>query len=70
MTPAFTVRTTPYYERLARRLLQGESEFRPSQDQAFEILRSDPYNRSRQYNIRSRQYNIKKLTGVRRGDGK
>ena len=62
MTPAFTVRTTPYYERLARRLLQGESEFRPSQDQAFEILRSDPYNRTR-------QHNIKKLTGVRRGDG-
>jgi hypothetical protein len=62
MTPAFTVRTTPHYERLARRLLQGDSEFRPSQDQAFEILRSDPYNRTR-------QHNIKKLTGVRRRDG-
>jgi mRNA-degrading endonuclease RelE of RelBE toxin-antitoxin system len=62
MTPAFTVRTTPRYERLARRLLQGDSEFRPSQDQAFEILRSDPYNRTR-------QHNIKKLTGVRHGDG-
>ena len=62
MTPAFTVRTTPYYERLARRLLQGDAEFRSSQGQAFEILRSDPYNRTR-------QHNIKKLTGIWRGDG-
>lgn len=62
MTPAFTVRTTPHYERLARRLLRGEPEFRPTQDHAFEILSIDPYNRTQ-------RHHIKKLTGVQRGDG-
>ena len=60
MTPSFSIRTTPRFERLARSLLKAHAEFRAFQDQAREILQSDPYNRSR-------SHPIKKLEGVRPG---
>ena len=62
MTPSFSIRTTPRFERLARSLLKAHAEFRAFQDQAREILQSDPYNRSR-------SHPIKKLEGVRPGEG-
>ena len=62
MTPPFSIRTTPRFERLFRALLQGHPELRALQDRAFDILMADPYNRSR-------AYNIKKLVAVPIGEG-
>jgi mRNA-degrading endonuclease RelE of RelBE toxin-antitoxin system len=57
MTPAFTVETSPHFERLARRLRRQHSEFTALLREAFGILETDPYNRSR-------SHAIKKLTGA------
>jgi hypothetical protein len=62
MSGAFVVRTTPHYERLARDLARQQAEFPTRQAEVIEILRADPYNRSR-------QHNILKLGGVRQGEG-
>ena len=62
MTSSFTVRTTPRFERLARRLHRGHPDFLAVLDHAREMLHTDPYNRSRQHHIR-------KLEGVRQGEG-
>ncbi|MBZ0170344.1 hypothetical protein MELA_01967 [Candidatus Methylomirabilis lanthanidiphila] len=62
MTSPFSVRTTPRFERLSRGLLQGHLEFRALQERAFDILKADPYNRSR-------AYHIKKLADVSIGEG-
>lgn len=62
MTPPFTVRTTPRYERLAQALLKGHPEFREFQTRAVETLTIDPYNRSRAHDIR-------KLEAVPLGEG-
>ena len=56
MTPPFSIRTTPRFERLARSLLQSHPELRSLQERAFNILKADPHNRSR-------AHNIKKLVG-------
>ncbi len=52
MTPPFSVRTTPRFERLARGLHKRHPEFHALQDRAVEILKADPYNRSREHHIR------------------
>jgi len=62
MTPAFAVRTTPHFERLAQRLLKKHPDFREILVRAREILQTDPYNRAR-------SYHIKKLEDVKQGDG-
>ena len=62
MTPPFSVRTTPRYERVVRSLLKRHPDFMPLHQTAIEILQSDPYNRSR-------AHNIKKLVGVPVGEG-
>ena len=62
MTPSFSVRTTPRFERLAQALLKAHQEFRALQTRATEILAADPYNRSR-------THPIKKLEAVPFGEG-
>jgi hypothetical protein len=61
MSSNFVVRTTPHYERLARDLAQSHAEFLTRQEEAHQILRTDPHNRSR-------QHNILKLRGVPQGE--
>ena len=62
MTVAFSVRTTPRYERQARHLARGHADFPARQEEAVELLRGDPHNRSR-------QHHILKLSGVPHGQG-
>ena len=62
MTSSFSVHTTPHYERLLRKLLRRHPELLELQDQAREILSTDPYNSTR-------TYNIKKLQGIPPGEG-
>ena len=56
MTPAFTVRTSSHFERLATAQLKKHAEFAPLLDRAIRILQIDPYNHSR-------SNAIKKMTG-------
>jgi hypothetical protein len=60
--PPLSLHTTLRYERLARDLLKSHPEFRALQERAFEILTTDPYNRTR-------AHNIKKLVAVPPGEG-
>ena len=62
MTPPFSVRTTPPFDRLARKLSKSHPEFRALRERAVEILKADPYNRSR-------AHHIKKLEAVPLGEG-
>jgi hypothetical protein len=62
MTPSFSLRTTSRYERLVTRLLLVHPELRTLQNRAFDILKTDPYNRSR-------TQHIKKLVGIPVGEG-
>ena len=62
MTPPFSLCTTPHYERLVRHLLKRHPELRAQQGSAFEILTTDPHNRTR-------ASNIKKLVSVPPGEG-
>ena len=64
MTPAaFTVRTTPRYDRLSNKLHKAHRDFDAIEKSAAAILSQDPYNRSR-------EHHIKKLEGIGRGEGK
>lgn len=62
MTPPFSVRTTPHYERLSLRLFRTHPEFGALEQRAKEILSTDPYNRSH-------SHPIAKLTAFRQGEG-
>lgn len=63
MTPRFSVRPSPRFGRLARRLTdQHPQEFPAHYAEAIEILVSDPTNRTR-------RFRIKKLVGVPAGEG-
>lgn len=62
MTRPFAVTATPHYDRLARRLLRQHPDFDTSEERVREILSTDPYNRTR-------RYPIKKLEGIRQGEG-
>lgn len=62
MTPPFSVRTTPHFDRLAHALQKRHPDFADRYAQALEILKADPTNHSR-------AYDIKKLEGVRPGEG-
>ncbi len=62
MKQPFSIHTTPHYERLFEKLFDTHPELDSIQKRAREILEADPYNRSR-------AYPIKKLKGVRQGEG-
>lgn len=62
MTPRYSVRTAPAFDRLARRLARNHPAFASLYAEAVEILEKDPHNVSR-------QSSILKLQGVRPGDG-
>ena len=62
MTPRFSVRTVPAFERLARRLADQHPEFIRLLAQAIEILEADPHNAGR-------VHNILKLKGAASGEG-
>jgi hypothetical protein len=61
-TTAFVVHPTSRYKRLSTKLQKSHHDFETIEQSAVSILSSDPYNRSR-------QHNIKKLEGVSRGEG-
>ena len=60
--PAFSVRVTPHGERLVKRLNKQHADFIASYERAIRILSTDPYNRTR-------SYQIKKLESVAPGQG-
>lgn len=62
MTSSFSVRSTPQFERLARSLRKGHPDFVDRLAQALETLGADPHNVNR-------SHPIKKLIGVKQGDG-
>lgn len=62
MTPLFSVRATPHYDRLARRLTRQHPDFDVLEGRTREILETDPTNHTG-------QYHIKKLVGVPPGEG-
>jgi mRNA-degrading endonuclease RelE of RelBE toxin-antitoxin system len=62
MTPLFSVRTTPRYERLSTKLLKGHPDFEEIEHRAHRILSVDPHNRNG-------QQKIKKLEGFTQGEG-
>ena len=62
MTSPFSVRIVPQFDRLLRRLSRSHPELPALFAQALDILRTDPYNRSR-------EHNILKLTAVRPEEG-
>lgn len=64
MTPPFLVRTTPHYERLARKLLRQHPDFSPIQERAIAILGADPMNRTRNYHTKQLQGLEDEVTGA------
>ena len=62
MTPPFSVRTIPQFDRLLRRLSRRHRDLAERYTECLAILRADPYNRSR-------QRDILKLSGVAPEDG-
>jgi mRNA-degrading endonuclease RelE of RelBE toxin-antitoxin system len=58
----FRVLTTPAYERDFRTISRGHRSVLDAMEEMFVILRSDPYNRSG-------QHQIKKLAGTKPGEG-
>ena len=62
MTPSFTVRTTPRFDRLLKTLSRRHAELVNRYAEALGILTNDPDNRTR-------SHDIKKLEGVRQGEG-
>ena len=62
MTAQFSVRTTPKFDRLLKKLARHHSDVPDHFAQALNILAGDPYNTSR-------RHAIKKLEGVRPGEG-
>ena len=62
MTPRFTVRTIPQFDRLLRRLTDQHQDLPRLYAEVLSVLETDPYNRSRRHHIR-------KLSGVTSGEG-
>ena len=60
--PLFSIRTTPHFDRLFKTLLKRHPELLDRFHEALRILKTDPYNHTR-------AYHIKKLEGVRPGEG-
>ena len=62
MAPLFAVRTSSHFQRLYRHLRKRRSELASRYAQALRVLQEDPYNHSRQHNIRT-------LEGGTHGEG-
>jgi len=62
MASLFILKTTPTFERGFRSLTKRDSELQEQFIKLLDVLRVDPYNTSK-------QYDIKKLTNVARGEG-
>jgi mRNA-degrading endonuclease RelE of RelBE toxin-antitoxin system len=62
MTPSFSVRTTPRFDRLLTSLTRRHREVIERYAEALEVLSADPYNRSH-------RHDILKLQGVAPGEG-
>jgi len=62
MAGAFRVLTTPSFEREFRRTSKGNPELLTALEGLVAILRQDPHNRSG-------RYSIKKLVGLKPGEG-
>lgn len=62
MTAAFSVQTTARFDRELRKLNRHHPELADYYNRAQSVLEADPYNSSR-------RHPIKKLEGVRPGDG-
>ena len=62
MTPRFSVRVTPAFERWFKKLAAKHGELPSIYAEALRILEMDPHNRTR-------THLIKKLTDVKQGDG-
>jgi mRNA-degrading endonuclease RelE of RelBE toxin-antitoxin system len=62
MPERFLVLTTPAFEREFRVIAKGNSQLSRALEELLTILNDDPYNRTR-------QHNIKKLVQVKPGDG-
>ena len=62
MNTAFQVVTSPAFERSARRVTRRSPELAALLAELIGILETDPYNRTR-------RYDITKLTGVKPGNG-
>ena len=62
MTPPFSVHVAPHFERLVRKLLRSHNELAALHARVREILETDPHNTSRNHPIR-------KLEGVKPGEG-
>ena len=58
----YRILTTPTFERETRKLKQGNPPIIKHLERMVEVLRSDPWNRTR-------SHNIKQLKGVRPGEG-
>jgi mRNA-degrading endonuclease RelE of RelBE toxin-antitoxin system len=62
MAGAFRVLTTPTFEREFRKTSRGDSTLVQALEELLVILRQDPHNRTG-------QHKIKKLTGLKPGEG-
>ena len=60
--PSFSVRTTPHFDRLFKTLVKRHPDLLDRFEEALQILKSDPYNRTH-------EHHIKKLESVRPGEG-
>ena len=62
MASLFAVLTDPHFERLGTALRNRHPDFVEHLAEAIEVLKADPHNRTR-------RHAIKKLRGVRQGEG-
>ena len=62
MPDQYSVLTTPAFERDFRKASKGSAELVRASEELLGVLRNDPYNRTR-------QHSIKKLAGLKPGDG-
>ncbi|MBK5292730.1 MAG: hypothetical protein JJE04_13755 [Acidobacteriia bacterium] len=62
MNPPFVIHTTPGFDRMLKQLTKQHPDLAERMAEVFSILPVDPYNVSR-------QHPIKKLKGIKPGDG-
>ncbi|MSS71147.1 MAG: hypothetical protein EXS64_06640 [Candidatus Latescibacteria bacterium] len=60
--PSFSVLTTPHFDRLFKTLVKRHPDLLDRFDEALQILKTDPYNRSHAHHIKKRE-------GIRPGEG-
>ena len=62
MLPAYRTLTTPAFERETRKILRRNARFLGMLEKMLTALKNDPYDRSR-------KHDIKKLAGLKSGEG-